>query len=134
MTIWLDGSRWQSKLYDKKAELVMKGLKINKYPHPKSMITTKCKYGVITSQLHRFQQICTKTKYFINAAVGLYSAFLKKGYRERKVDAHFEKFIMRNYARGNTYLHPKAVKKSYQTQMTKQEEQHMVDAAPSSLE
>ena len=71
----------------------------------------------------------------MNAAVGLYSAFLKKGYRERKVDAQFEKFIMRNYARGNTYLHPKAVKKSYQTQMTKQEEQHMVvDAAPSSLE
>ena len=48
MTIWHDGTQWQSKLYDKKEELVIKGLKINKFPHIQSKITTRCKYGCIT--------------------------------------------------------------------------------------
>ena len=85
MTIWHDANQWQSKLYDTKAELINKGLEINKFPHAPSMITTKCKYGVITSQLHRYSQACTKTKFFMEAATDLYGIFIKKGYQKQKV-------------------------------------------------
>ena len=71
MTIWHDGTQWQSKLYDKKEELVIKGLKINKFPHIQSKITTRCKYGCITSQLHRYSQVCTKAKFVVAAATNL---------------------------------------------------------------
>ena len=77
------------------------------------MITTKCKYGVITSQLHRYSQVCTKTKFFMEAATDLYGIFIKKGYQNKKVDAYFEKFIMRTFNRGANYIHPKAVQRRY---------------------
>ena len=117
MTIWHDGTQWQSKLYDKKAELISKGLKINKFPHVQSKITTKCKYGVITSQLHRYNQVCTKTKFFMAAATDLYATFIKKGYQNKKVDAYFAKFIMQKFNRGTNYIHPKAVQRRYNMQI-----------------
>jgi len=80
MTIWHDDTLWQSKLHDKKEELVIRGLKINKSPHIKSKRTTRCKHGCITSQLHRYSQVCTKMKFFVEAATNLYESFIKKGY------------------------------------------------------
>lgn len=41
------------KLYDEKAKLIAVELKLNKFPHPDSVLSQRCKYGVITSQLHR---------------------------------------------------------------------------------
>ena len=50
LTIWVKRGRhsveWHSKLYDKKAGLIAAGLKLNKFPHPDSVLSTKCKYGV----------------------------------------------------------------------------------------
>ena len=57
MTIWQQDSTWKSKLYDKRVELQAKVLKLNKFPHPEIKITTRCKYGVISSQLHRFKSV-----------------------------------------------------------------------------
>ena len=51
-------SVWSSKLYDKQEAMVAKGLKLNKFPHPESMLTRRCKYG-ITSQLHRYNVACS---------------------------------------------------------------------------
>ena len=31
-------SNWSSKLYDKKEAMILKGLKLNKFPHPESML------------------------------------------------------------------------------------------------
>ena len=39
--------------------MVAKGLKLNKFPNPASKLSTRCKYGVITSQLHRYNMACT---------------------------------------------------------------------------
>ena len=61
MTIGQRDGTWQSTLYDKRVELEAKGLKRNKFPHPETKITTTCKYGVISSQLHRFKTVCTQT-------------------------------------------------------------------------
>ena len=52
MTIWQQDGTCQSKLYDKRVELQAKGLKLNKFLHPETKITTRCKYGVILSLIH----------------------------------------------------------------------------------
>ena len=43
-------SQWSSKLYHKQEAMVAKGLELNKFPHPESMLTSRCKYGVIAGQ------------------------------------------------------------------------------------
>ena len=72
MTIWQGNeAEWHSKLYDKKVAMIEKGLKLNKFPHPASKLSTRCKYGVITSQLHRYNVACTAIKHFMVPATDL---------------------------------------------------------------
>ena len=98
MTIRWDGKekKWHSKLYDKKEELVAKGLKINKFPHPESILSPNCKYGVITSQLHRFNVACTRNQDFIPAARKLHTVYIEKGYESAKVNKYFNRFLLRH--------------------------------------
>ena len=97
MTIWCDvqpnGIRWHSKLYDKKVKMLAKGLKLNKFPHPKSKLAARCKYGVITSQLHRFNVACTQAHEFLTPATAMYTEYVKKGYDIKHIDQYFEKFL-----------------------------------------
>ena len=113
VTIWHTRGqhlRWHSKLYDKKVGLIAKGLKLNKFPHPSSKLSTRCKYGVITSQLHRYTVACTRRQDFIPVAVELYKAFVDKGYRRRTIDRYFERFI-RSYLNGK--MDPGEIKRQY---------------------
>ena len=98
MTIWFDNSskQWHSKLYDKKIELVAKGLKLNKFPDPASKLSTRCKYGVITSQLHRYNVACTRKKDFLKPAHSLYKTYLQKGYSQPKIVQYFTRFMRRH--------------------------------------
>ena len=41
MTVWHDSGNWHSKLYDKRVQLVAKGLKLNKFPHPQSKLSSQ---------------------------------------------------------------------------------------------
>ena len=99
MTIWCQpiGTagkiEWHSKLYDKKAKLIAAGLKLNKFPHPESLLSTQCKYGVITSQLHRYNTACTRLNDFLQPALDLYTAYMDKGYESRLIDKYFSKFL-----------------------------------------
>merc|ERR1712167_54486 len=108
MAIWYDKT-WHSKLYDKRVELVAKGLKLNKFPHPESKLSSRCKYGVITSQLSRYNVACTQTRDFASASVELYKAYVEKGYKIRKIDYYFERFI-HNRMRG---IRPDHIKRLY---------------------
>ena len=98
MAIWFENSsqQWHSKLYDKKIELVAKGLKLNKFPDPASKLSTRCKYGVITSQLHRYNVACTRRCHFLTPARSLYKTYLKKGYSQPKVNQYFSRFMRRH--------------------------------------
>lgn len=98
MTIWFEcnSRQWHSKLYDKKLDLVAKGLKLNKFPDPASKLSTRCKYGVITSQLHRYNVACTRRCYFLTPAHSLYKTFLQKGYSQPKVNQYFSRFMRRH--------------------------------------
>ena len=100
MTIWwvttADKVEWHSKLYDKKVKMIEKGLKLNKFPHPQSKLSVRCKYGVITSQLHRFNVACTQTHEFLKPAVAMYADYVNKGYDINQIDKYFEKFLPSN--------------------------------------
>ena len=93
MSIWCDNTKniWHSKLYDKRVELIKKGLKLNRFPHPQSKLATQCKLGVITSQLHRYNIACTQPKDFLSAATSMYTAYIEKGYPAKSVNQIFQK-------------------------------------------
>ena len=114
MSIWQQDGTWQSKLYDKRVGLQSKGLKLNKFPHPDTKITTRCKYGVISSQLHRFKTVCTQTSQFLDAATKLYTEYIDKGYDQRLVDKRVYKFLTRE--RDTLTIKPTAIKYRYQKQ------------------
>jgi hypothetical protein len=86
LNIWHDGTVWQSKLYDKRIKLEAMGLKLNKFPHVESKLVIKCKYGIITSQLFRYANACTRTKDFLHASADLYVIFIKKEYNPKIMD------------------------------------------------
>ena len=110
MTIWCNRDKeWHSKLYDKKLNMIAKGLKLNRFPHPGSKLARRCKYGVITSQLHRYNVVCTTNELFLQPALDLYAVYIKKGYNVNLTDQCFEKFIRRNMQ----HLRPTAVKQKY---------------------
>ena len=113
-SIWQQDGTWQSKLYDKRVALQSKGLKLNKFPHPDTKITTRCKYGVISSQLHRFKTVCTQTSQFLDAATKLYTEYIDKGYDQRLVDKRVHKFLTRE--RDTLTIKPTAIKYRYQKQ------------------
>ena len=89
-------SKWSSKLYDKKEAMILKGLKLNKFPHPESMLSSRCKYGVITSQLHRYTVACSSLTAFLEPATRLYSTYLAKGYSTSLTDRYFNSFMRRH--------------------------------------
>ena len=104
-----DTSKWNSKLYDKREAMVAKGLKLNKFPHPESMLTSRCKYGVITSQLHRYNVACSSKRAFMVSAVKLYSDYLDKGYSKRHTGRYFSSFMRRHMP----HCHPTCVQQAY---------------------
>ena len=102
LTIWCTGDverrniKWHSKLYDKKLELVAKGLKLNKFPDPESKLSMRCKYGVITSQLHRYKVACSEVREFLKPAVKLCADYVTKGYAWNRIKYYFQRFTRNN--------------------------------------
>ena len=110
MTIWHENGKWHSKLYDKKVKMIQAGLKLNKFPHPASKLSTRCKYGVITSQLHRYNVACTEIRFFMEPALDLYDTYVKKGYDKQVIDQYCDRFI-RNHMDGK--LHTGEITRRY---------------------
>ena len=71
-------------------------------------ITTRCKYGVISSQLHRFKTVYTQTSQFLDAATILYTEYIDKGYDQR---LRVYKFLRRE--RDTLTIKPTAIKYLY---------------------
>ena len=86
-------SKWSPKLYNKQEAIVAKGLKLNNCPPPESMLTSRCKYGVITIQLHRYNVACSSKPAFMVSAVKMCSDYLDKGYSQRHTSCYFSSFM-----------------------------------------
>ena len=104
---------------EEKVKMLEKGLKVNKFPHPQSKLPKRCKYGVITSQLHRYNVACTQTREFLKPATAMYTEYVKKGYVIKIIDQYFEKFLRSNMKQ----ISIKAVKQRYQKQPKQQKSQ-----------
>ena len=104
-----DTSKWSFKLCDKREAMVAKGLKLNKFPHRESMLTSRCKYGVITSQLHRYNVACTSQQAFMVSPVKLYSDHLDKGYSQWRTSRYFSSFMRQHMPQ----CHPTCVQQAY---------------------
>ena len=102
-------SQRSSKLYDKRETTVAKGLKLNKFPHPESIFTSRCKYGVIASQLHRYNVASSSKPAFMVSAVKLYLDYLDKGYSQRHTSRYFSSFMRRHMP----HCHPTCVQQAY---------------------
>ena len=110
MTIWYDkhNNSMVSKLFDKRVELAAKGLILNKFPHVDSCLSAQCKYGIVTSQCHRFMIACSLPKHFLRAAVDLREAFTAKNYKAAPLDKLFKRFLQQR--RTQLRLKPDAVR------------------------
>ena len=114
MTIWYDKEQKMmvSKLFDKRVGLAKKGLQMNRFPHVDSCLSAQCKYGIVTSQCHRFMKACSLPKHFLRAAVDLRETFIAKGYQAKPLDKLFKRFIQQH--RQQLRFMPDAVKMKHQ--------------------
>jgi hypothetical protein len=69
-------------IYDKRLESKYADIHVIRYPDCSSILASLAKYGIVTSQLHRFAKRCTRVSDFTyNVALVIYRMKLK-GYRE----------------------------------------------------
>ena len=69
----------------------------------------RCKYGVITSQLHRYKVACSGVREFLRPAVKLCADYVKKGYAWNRIKYYFQRFT-RNHMHG---MRPSAITDRY---------------------
>ena len=114
MTIWHSTaeSKMVCKLYDTRVGLAEKGLVLNKFPQVDLCLPEQSKYGIVTSQCHRYMVTCSEPKHFLQAAVHLRDTFVPKRYCEAKLDKKFTRFLQQH--RILLRLRPDAVKKRHQ--------------------
>jgi hypothetical protein len=82
-------------LYDKREHLIVNGVRLSKlrnFPHIESTLADMCKYGVMTSQLHRFARRFTKASLFQKEVLKLANKMIKEGYEPSKLIQKIVKF------------------------------------------
>jgi hypothetical protein len=82
LSVGKDKIGWFTKVWSKWENTAFKEIQKVRviFPHPLSAISRQAKYGIVTSQLHRFDRNCTRTRHFIDASSILLSALINKGY------------------------------------------------------
>ena len=82
-----------SSIYDKRLDSKYSSINVIRYPHVDSFIADTAKYGIVTSQLHRFASRCVLKQDFVyNVALVIYRMILK-GYCTRKIWRQVYKFF-----------------------------------------
>lgn len=78
-------SRLTTVLYDKRAHPPLRDLFIIKFPHASSQISAAAKYGIVTSQFHRFRQIIMSGDNFTHSMAGVIHYMAGKGHDVRRM-------------------------------------------------
>jgi hypothetical protein len=76
---------WAVSIYDKRRLPQFAPLHLIKYPHIASALGDSAKYGVLTSQFHRFRRLCTEVSNFISEVALLVRTLAGKGYCLRRL-------------------------------------------------
>ncbi len=90
LTIGSEGS-FESTVYQKRDDMPVFH-DYRRFPHIDSLISDRAKYGVLTSQLHRFASLCSTIATFTFNVLRLLSEMLDHGYNYRMLRARISKF------------------------------------------
>jgi hypothetical protein len=71
-----------SRLFDKRQQL---GLTFRRFPAFRSVLSDRCKYGVLGSQIHRFMAICTRKQDQLRAIKDLANEMMADGYLPQRL-------------------------------------------------
>ena len=100
-------STWITSLYDKREHPPLNKVENIVYPEVDSFLSNSAKYNVITSQLHRYLNICSQKIDFLQSAKKLIHYCLKeKSYHERIIFHKVSTFLS-NYENLYTIQNPK---------------------------
>lgn len=82
-----------SAIYDKRLDDKFTGIQVIRYPHIESFLSNTAKYGIVTSQMHRFARRCSlRSDYVYNASLVIHRMILK-GYLIRMIWPIVRRFI-----------------------------------------
>jgi hypothetical protein len=83
-------------IYDKRLDVKYSDIKVIRYPDSVSFLSSEAKYGIVTSQMHRFSRRCTRVVDFCyNVGLVLYR-MEQKGYRNTSCYSRVRTFLRRN--------------------------------------
>ena len=81
--------------YDKREHPPLSRINQTKFPHASSFLSSRSKFGIVTSQLMRFSRVCTREQDFTYRARKFLSDFLKQMHSPRTTRKYVLKFLRR---------------------------------------
>ena len=98
---------WITSLYDKREHPPLNKVQNIVYPDVDSFLSSSAKYNVITSQLHRYLNICSQKVDFLQSARKLIDyCLIEKSYKEKIIFHKVSRFL-NNYENLYTIQNPK---------------------------
>ena len=84
-------------IYDKRLDDKYADINVIRYPDTQSILATKAKCGIVTSQMYRFMRRCTLAKDFVyNTSLVLHRLILK-AYHTSSLWAQVRRFLVRSF-------------------------------------
>mmetsp|Transcript_31524 Transcript_31524/g.76680 ORF Transcript_31524/g.76680 Transcript_31524/m.76680 type:complete len:250 (+) Transcript_31524:64-813(+) len=99
MEIRRDRAGFYTTLYDKREALANAGLmgQVRKWPHISSVLSTRCKYGTVTSFMHRAFRVETRVRHYIQAVVRRIVEMHADGYSAQRLLRYARRFARAHY-------------------------------------
>ena len=94
-TTLLDNGVYYTKTYDKREHPPLSRINQTKFPHASSFLSSRSKFGIVTSQLMRFSRVCTREQDFTYRARKFLSYFLKQMHSPKTTRKYVLKFLRR---------------------------------------
>ena len=80
-------------IYDKRLDNKFKDVQVIRYPHIDSCLASMAKYGIVTSQMHRFARRCSLRSDFVYNNSLVIHRMIQKGYRVSLIWSFVRKFM-----------------------------------------
>jgi len=80
-------------IYDKRLEKKYCNIQVIRYPDPTSVLANKTKYGILTSQMHRFARRCSLRSDFVYNVSLVVHRMQSKGYQKRGIWSYVRRFV-----------------------------------------
>ena len=81
-------------IYDKRLDAQYADIQVIRYPAHDSYLADKAKYGIVTSQLHRFAERCVLWQDFVYDIALVFHRMTQKGYHSRRLWGFLRRFMV----------------------------------------